>query len=64
MITVLKGDLVGLGLDLVVNEANTELLPGAGICRRIFEAAGPGLAAAKKRNGRSLHSVTSSISRR
>lgn len=40
MITVLKGDLVGLGLDLVVNEANTELLPGAGICRRIFEAAG------------------------
>ena len=35
MITVLKGDLVGLGLDLVVNEANTELLPGAGICRRI-----------------------------
>lgn len=30
MITVLKGDLVGLGLDLVVNEANTELLPGRG----------------------------------
>ena len=52
MITVLKGDLVGLGLDLVVNEANTELLPRAGICRRIFEAAGPGLVRACHEAGR------------
>lgn len=52
MITVLKGDLTGLGLDLVVNEANTELMPGAGICRQIFEAAGPGLVKACHEAGR------------
>lgn len=43
MISVLKGDITGLDFDIIVNPANTQLLPGSGINRKIFEKAGRGL---------------------
>lgn len=43
MIHVMKGDITGLDFDLIVNPANSTLLPGSGINRRIFEKAGHGL---------------------
>lgn len=43
MIQILKGDLAALDFDIIVNEANTELLPGAGISQIIFQRAETGL---------------------
>lgn len=44
MITTLNGDITGLDFDLIVNPANTQLLPGAGVCGEIFRKAGQPLA--------------------
>lgn len=43
MITTLKGDITGLDFDIIVNAANNQLLPGAGVCGAIFAKAGQGL---------------------
>lgn len=40
MMYVMKGDIVGLDFDLIVNPANSNLLPTEGVNRRIYEAAG------------------------
>ncbi len=39
----MKGDITRLDFDLIVNPANTQLLPGGGINKKIFEQAGRGL---------------------
>jgi O-acetyl-ADP-ribose deacetylase (regulator of RNase III) len=51
MMTVLKGDLSGLDLDLIVNEANITLMPGSGLNGRIFAKAGPDMLAACRQAG-------------
>lgn len=43
MIRAMKGDITRLDFDLIVNPANTQLLPGGGINKKIFEQAGRGL---------------------
>lgn len=43
LIRAMKGDITRLDFDLIVNPANTQLLPGGGINKRIFEQAGRGL---------------------
>ena len=43
MITTIKGDITGLDFDIIVNAANKQLAPGAGVCGAIFSKAGPGL---------------------
>lgn len=43
MISVLKGDITRLDFDIIVNAANSALMPGGGVCGAIFSRAGQGL---------------------
>lgn len=43
MISTLKGDITRLDFDIIVNPANTTLMPGSGLCGAIFSQAGKGL---------------------
>lgn len=43
MISVMKGDITGLDFDIIVNAANSQLLPGGGVCGAIFAKAGQSL---------------------
>ncbi len=43
MIYVMKGDITGLDFDLIVNPANTQLLPSTGVNLDIYRAAGKGM---------------------
>lgn len=40
MISTLKADITGLDFDIIVNAANSCLLPGGGVCGAIFSKAG------------------------
>lgn len=40
MISTLKADITGLDFDIIVNAANSRLLPGGGVCGAIFSKAG------------------------
>lgn len=36
MISTLKADITGLDFDIIVNAANSRLLPGGGVCELSF----------------------------
>ncbi len=51
-ISILKGDITGQHVDVIVNSANPSLLAGGGVCGAIHKAAGPELEVACKAIGR------------
>lgn len=38
--TIVQNDIIKIHTDIIVNAANSQLLPGGGVCGAIFEAAG------------------------
>ena len=44
-ITLVRGDITGVTADAIVNAANSQLAPGAGVCGAIHAAGGPSIAA-------------------